>query len=209
MTEEIATDGGFRWIQRPGKDDHLAFWQHEPELTRRLANQKGKTFIDVGAHVGRYSIRCASHFDTVWAWEPGATQREGLLQNCRNNNVQNVIVVPFAAWYENGWVPYGSRENDAQSNVLHQRGQEHIIPARRVDNLVRSADVVKIDVEGAEVQVLEGLDSILSYCHPRLFIEIHDWVDNRIPGRCSTLLSHYSYAIDEFQDGAENIWECS
>ncbi len=127
----------------------------------------GATVLDVGAHVGYYTLlaaRAVGRTGTVYALEPGPAEAALLLWNVRMNGHGHVWVVPQAA---------GNRVGSAQlclSGVssMHSLGRHELAGAWQgsttvgmvtIDALLagRSVDVVKMDVEGAEPLVLEGM----------------------------------------------------
>ena len=71
------------------------------------------------------------------------------------------------------------------------------VPMRSLDSLVASGelpppDLMKIDVEGAELSVLEGARNVLQTHRPRLFIEAHS---SELFARCSQLLGEFHYHV--------------
>ena len=69
---------------------------------------------------------------------------------------------------------------------------------------LRPPDVVKIDVEGAEVLVLQGANQVLSEHHPRLFIEIHGDQQHR---ECREFLIEKGYRPEERYGYITATWE--
>jgi FkbM family methyltransferase len=150
----------------------------------------GMTVLDVGANEGLYTLFSARRVGAtgrVVAFEPSSRERGKLQHNVTRNHLGNVTVVPVAA---------GSREGTAALQVasdLHSGhntlgaliyddapavGVEHV-PVERLDLAVdrlgiSRVDVVKIDVEGAEMQVLEGARRTLAGHRPVLLVEAND-----------------------------------
>jgi len=65
----IAEIFGYKFECRKNTTDILHIIDFEPETTGFLLNQKGKIFIDVGAHIGRYSILLSKNFEKIIAIE--------------------------------------------------------------------------------------------------------------------------------------------
>jgi len=57
--------------------------------------------------------------------------------------------------------------------------------------------VVKIDVEGAEVEVLRGMDSTLANDRPIIVFEARE----RTLGECRKILSNHGYGVEQLKDG--------
>lgn len=165
--------------------------------------REGSIFIDVGAHLGRFTLlgaRLVGEKGMVVALEPDQRVFQRLVENVGLNNLQNVIALPIAASNRNvlalfklsktlrGW---SSLTNMHKDTVV----AEVPIPAFTLDTLVESlrlerVDLVKIDVEGAEDKVLEGAVEVLDVFRPALLIEMHaedPW------SKCRKILENYGY----------------
>jgi FkbM family methyltransferase len=123
------------------------------------------TFLDVGAHIGAYTLIASEVQDAnVIAIEPHPRSFVALIDNVRKNNRYNVICLNVAASSRDTEVAFTDEAEPALNHILEQRagtqGALHV-PGRRLDTLCRAADiapdVIKIDVEGHQHAVLEGL----------------------------------------------------
>jgi FkbM family methyltransferase len=166
----------------------------EPETWRALKRHLpvGGTFVDVGAHIGWYSLKAAKVVGPagrVIAVEPNRDTLVTLRDNIRASGAGAVIVVaPVAcADAETTLNFYASpRSNTGESSLsLANASQEgpptasYQVRARRLDDVLREAgvtrvDAVKIDVEGAEFLVLKGAVDTLRRYHPALSVELLD-----------------------------------
>ena len=166
-------------MRRPGTDDHLASDPHEQgvwEQLQQLCPADG-VFVDVGAHVGRYSVRMARTVQKVFAVEPNPPSLDGLRENVMLNGLLNVEVVPYAASDRIGTVDLFDPKG------VESSGSSYVVPGEmyRTDTLDRligrrqpRIDLMKIDVEGHEGAVLRGARGILDTQRPHLYIEMHD-----------------------------------
>jgi len=166
---------GFKWYVE--KQDHrLPLSKSEftgIEVLKELGS-KDKVFVDVGAHVGKYAVRMAKYYGKVIAIEPNPEAVEVLKKNIELNNVSNVEILNVAC---------GDIEEE---RILHIRGgsstffgkyggkAEVKVKVARLDNLVKKADVVKIDVEGWELNVVRGAKKLIETCKPVFLIEHHE-----------------------------------
>jgi FkbM family methyltransferase len=154
----------------------------EPEIMRRLQVQNGiMTFIDVGANYGFYSLYTASKSpnSTIIAIEPFDKVFEALATNIKINNYQNIKCLNCAAWNKDNTTINLYLNRDSISNPSAVSGGENFVPvsARTIDsiiseNLISKVDWLKIDVESAEVFVLQGAKKTLQITN-NVLLEVH------------------------------------
>jgi FkbM family methyltransferase len=143
----------------------------------------GATVIDVGANIGFNAIhaaRLAGARGRVLAVEPTPDNLEVLRCNLETARVANVVVAPVAAGRAAGMRNLFVRGPRSAVNSLYAEScyatvtEVLQVPVVPLDELVDGiADVVKIDVEGAELDVLEGMPRLL-HARPRaLIVEWH------------------------------------
>jgi FkbM family methyltransferase len=165
-------------------------FQYEPEVKKALRKLHGKIFVDVGANTGRYSRALAKNFTWVYAFEPNPKVLPALKFNTRFR--RNIVVVPVAlsdstgtaTLYDSGLDPL----TGAASTILPKfeyfpasqpKGQvfegRHgcVVETVRFDEYFPGADLVKIDVEGAEFQVLAGMGDAISRVK-NICVELHN-----------------------------------
>src|ERR1017187_6461792 len=152
---------------------------------------RGATFIDVGAHIGYYSLKAAPVVGPsghVIAIEPNPETLRELEANIRSSDARVISVQPvacydaettlelFAAPEANTGATSLSKANASQAGVVVQA---YKVRARPLDDIVSEAgvtrvDMIKIDVEGAEYVVLKGAQKTLARFHPVVLAEILD-----------------------------------
>jgi FkbM family methyltransferase len=176
---------GLRWLVDPGDQDHAGPGDaHEPEMTAEIlaALPAGGVFVDVGAHVGHYALRAARTAAQVYAVEPVPETATRLRENIALNQLGNVYVVQLAAW--NGTARFRidrihQQHQRAGSNRVRLDAGGTVWGARLDDALNQyplrpdRLDVVKIDVEGADIQAIDGMRGLLVKHRPVLFVEDH------------------------------------
>jgi FkbM family methyltransferase len=186
-TFEVAFGHGLRLrldaterIQR----DHLAGLHDRRELglVRRLLADGGD-FVDVGAHVGLYTVTAALALrgrGRVLAFEPNPSAREQLLRNVLLNGVANVEVLPTAASSAPGQALLHVPDTPNPSfSTLGEAGFPEGTPVpvelTTIDAEVAARGlepaVVKIDAEHHELQVLQGMRETLR-CEPAILVEV-------------------------------------
>ena len=161
----------------------------EPTLTRWIAKRlrPGDTFIDVGAHIGYYTLLAASLVAAtgrVVAVEPSPSIFRALQKNLSRNRVKNVRAVRVAASDRAGVLKIfrGPSSNLGATTLVEELGfdiEDHVDAqplsvALRPEEM-RNVRLMKIDVEGAELEVLAGLLPLLPLARPdfELIVELH------------------------------------
>jgi FkbM family methyltransferase len=150
----------------------------------------GGTFVDIGAHIGWYSLNAAKAVGPngrVIAIEPDQDTLRKLRDNIRASGAGRVIVVvPVACYDSETTLPFYSapRANTGESSLSLANASQagpvaasYQVRARRLDDILREAgvtrvDVVKIDVEGAEFRVLKGAVETLGRYRPYISVEL-------------------------------------
>jgi FkbM family methyltransferase len=170
---------GLRWLSRGYHTDDWIAVGHEDALAPVLDSllPEGGVLLDVGAHVGRWSLRLAAKASKVIAVEPNPDTAAVLRYHIGLNQVTNVTVIEAAAWDE----PARLRLEDPNRKVTG--GSTRVLAAEdgTVDALPLDAvlededriDLVKLDVEGADLHALAGMAGTLARLWPVLFIEDH------------------------------------
>jgi FkbM family methyltransferase len=139
--------------------------------------QPGDHVLDVGANVGVFSALAAEAGANVTGIEPHAPTADRLRHNCPRARVHEVCLGG-----EEGTVRLAI-ENDRPGTQRPSVGSEGMaVPQVPGDELVDGADVVKIDVEGAEVQALDGLAETLAEARV-VWVECHGETEQAVRDR--------------------------
>ena len=161
--------------------------------------QKQGTFLDIGAHIGTFSVNLAEHFERIIAFEPNYESFMLLKLNCKN--LSNITVENSAISDHSGCVTFcAERGNSGKSKITKEAaGNSTKVQAHRLDDFVPLAEkigAIKLDVEGHELNVLCGAENILRKHHPVIYLEI---LSNEIvKGRSETLEHLRSLGYDRF-----------
>ena len=152
----------------------------EEELRNVFVLEKGMKFIDVGAHIGKYTIRAARMVGgegRVVAVEPDKDNFEFLIKNIKLNDLENCIPLNVAAGSTDGEIILFSGPNSAENSIKQDFGKgSSKVPVKAMDNIlaenkIGDVDLIKVDVEGAEYEVVKGLEKTLNSKEPVLVIE--------------------------------------
>jgi FkbM family methyltransferase len=161
---------------------HYVTNEYEP-VTQKVfieSIRAGDTVLDVGAHIGFYAMLAAKvvgETGTVHAVEPCQDTLRLLRESIRANNLENVIVHGCAAGNSNCLREFNiTGSSDSHGFYAHPNietlASVQVTQVKMDDITAGPVNVVKIDVEGAEIEVLEGMESILMKSHDlNLFVE--------------------------------------
>ena len=145
----------------------------------------GMTVYDVGANVGFYTViaaRLASPGGRVVAFEPHPTNARHISHNARLNPTLPIEVRAEALGAFDGQTVFRLSEDATWGQIDGLRSPqgrtvgELTVPLRRLDSfdgMLPPPALIKIDVEQAEVDVLEGGRETIRQRQPILFIELH------------------------------------
>tara|TARA_R100000988_G_C3962722_1_gene147088 strand:+ start:273 stop:917 length:645 start_codon:yes stop_codon:yes gene_type:complete len=133
-------------------------------------NSKYRRMVDVGGNVGRWSRNFATHFKTITAFEPASYNIECFKKNCAD--FDNIELHEFGL--------YDSKIKGKLEVVVPEHlGSTRVVPdsdgpitLNTLDEFnYDDIDVLKIDVEGAELNVMNGAKNTINHCSPIIVIE--------------------------------------
>ncbi len=146
----------------------------------------GDFCIDVGANIGYFTLllsRLVGETGHVLAFEPGTNNLPQLKHNMAINKVANVTLIEKPAWNKREMLRFYLDADSSGSNAVwdpgkwpyNKKSQQHPesyeIEAVPIDDYAKlKAKLVKIDTEGAEQRILEGMESVLRHDKPPYII---------------------------------------
>jgi FkbM family methyltransferase len=153
----------------------------EMEMLGRFL-KPGDIVLDLGANVGAHTLYFAHQVGPtgrVIAFEPQRVVFQTLCANVALNSLTNVWALQAGAGESEGQTRLPpldySRSDNFGAVSLDSAGEGEPVPVRTVDNLeLASCAMLKVDVEGWEVQVLRGAKATLACCQPLLYMENHN-----------------------------------
>jgi FkbM family methyltransferase len=163
---------------------------------------KGMTVLDIGAHVGYYTLQAAVRVGPegrVHAFEPMSKNFKRLLHNVEINSFHNVTANRYIVHERSGKMSIipGDPRNPGGSS-LPSVDADHGSPREIVESItiddyadengLREIHLAKIDVEGSELHVLRGMKRVLERNSPRLLIEFSEGALQAHGGSSSELL---------------------
>jgi FkbM family methyltransferase len=202
------------------KEDFIVMTRHEDDIIERFLPKQGDIVVDIGAHMGRYTIISSKRVGAngkVVAIEAHPSNFEMLKSNIKLNQLTNVIPLNYAAYsketkinlylpeVESGYTIY----NTIMSNRARTEDKFVEVSANTLDYLLQLNEItdvnwVKIDVEGAEFEVLKGASNVLSKSKDiALLIEVHG-LDNHRP--ILEFVSSYNFKIEFEKSNKTGDW---
>lgn len=196
---------GIRWIPKSANPGQF-FGRYEPEQSRELIKLFNQTtiFWDVGAHVGWYSVLASIKMKqgTIYSFEPNPKNIIYLKQHIKINNRLNIHAIPYALSsscgksYFSGDNQQGHLSDDGIIEVEMITADEYIKETESIP------DLIKMDIEGAELEFLKGATKLLTTHKPKLLISAHG---HQKRDDCIALLTNLNYGIEHItsnkQDG--------
>lgn len=168
---------------------------YEPVLTDFIFQHLNETscFLDVGAHIGYFSSIAASKCKQgkVHAFEVDVNCLKYFKKNISINNFDNVTFnnVAISNSDEGVFIP-DKRTPNNKTNIIVKRSKGRFVESVTLDSYLKANNLkpglIKIDVEGAELKVLEGMASTLQLENLTLLIEVHQ-----------NMLEYYGYQSKE------------
>jgi FkbM family methyltransferase len=146
-----------------------------------------KSFLDIGAHTGTYSLSLSRFCKNVYCFEPQRMTYYALCGSVALSNLQNVICLNYGLGSEQqvGRNILNIVSNDGGGSTLHKTNMEILreeeIEIRTLDSLeLNDVGFIKMDVEDNELSVLLGSEQTLKRCnYPKILFECNDTEKNR------------------------------
>jgi FkbM family methyltransferase len=152
--------------------DRAIYYDAFEFMVRRVLERNlrdGSVFLDVGSNIGYY-----------YAVESNPATLNRLYHHISINDMEDIQVVPFAAADQEGSCTIYMPEDDTHGlaslrNQGWAKSKEFTVPMKRLDEVLASSpkiDVIKIDIEGAELLALKGANKLLRRDKPMIIAEI-------------------------------------
>ncbi len=129
--------------------------------------------LDLGAHIGLYTVLLSRKCTKVVAFEPSKVTREALIETLNLNDCTNVEVRSECVTNTTGEIVFhdtGTRASNANSIAPIGKPTKEI--SIRIDDLGMKFDFIKIDIEGSELLALRGATKTLATTK-YLTLEVH------------------------------------
>jgi FkbM family methyltransferase len=185
------------------------FWgSYEPEQTQAFQRviRPGDVVFDVGAHYGYYTLLASALTGAdgkVFAFEPSPGNIPRLRKHIRVNHCENVEVLELALSDHEGTARFDNQTGSGTGH-LSDAGQieVHTTTLDRVVTTRPAPNVLKIDCEGAEVEVLKGGEKTILGAKPAIFLSTHG---DALKQACVALLNEWGYSATRLH-GDDYLW---
>jgi FkbM family methyltransferase len=214
----IKAQGGIMGIPRKHTQDlYMLFWRYEKDIEPEILDlRQGESFLDVGANVGYYTLKVASASAShglqikIMSVEADPDNYKALCRNIQCNRFSNIIPINKAVWNSTGYhelrqrivsTSSGNRISTDDATLCFEKpGMDDNcrilqVETDTIDNMVQenkiqNIGVLKIDVEGAEVRVLQGARETAKKTR-KIVVEVHS--ENNMK-EVRSILSSYGFS---------------
>jgi FkbM family methyltransferase len=223
---------GYRIFISPADNLSYLLGTNEPHLQKAIHQyvSAGDTVYDIGANIGYVSLSLAKRVGpqgSVIAFEPIPQNIEAFRKNIALNRIENVRLLEHAASDRATDAVIRLVENSATASLVWHRNNpaatEFSIHTVAIDELVERGELaepqfakptfVKIDVEGAEGLVLQGMQHTIAAARPVLFVECSDagraqaWkLLTELNYRCESAITHKPVTTFEQYRHSDFLW---
>jgi FkbM family methyltransferase len=146
-------------------------WRDTSTL-RSLAKQS-RTIIDIGGNIGQMALFFSQYAAKVYTFEPIPAIAQRLNQNIKLNHLENKIILSEVALSNaKGNIKFGmppTKNRGTGSTILTEGNKKNIIEVDTItldefieQNSISDIDLIKMDIEGAELFALQGMTKLLS-----------------------------------------------
>ena len=137
-----------------------------------LYHAKDETFVDAGGYDGATSVRFATwagEYRKIFAFEPDESVRPKCEAALRELSSEKTVVYPFGTWKEKGELHFSKMGPGCS---LFSDDGEIRISVTSLDEVCKGEQItyIKMDVEGSELETLEGARCIIEEQHPKLAV---------------------------------------
>jgi len=205
---------GLIWTHKVS-DLRYLLGEYEPALSAWLKQkmEEGKSFIDIGANAGYFSLLAAKYkiekSQQIFAVEPMQANIDLIKKHVNWNNYSEINIIPVAIADTERMVEFSASENLAantysETSTLHKNSPKISIEAKSLDNIINGLKienfVIKIDVEGAELDVLKGGKKTLEAHKPELILATHECHVKGVEQDCLDFLHAIGYTCVPIED---------
>ena len=193
LTNKVVSVNGYKLSLLPNDDgistELALFHTHEPLNTKLLSKnlKKGMICFDIGANIGYYTLlesKIVGEQGKVVAIEPSPVNFKLLQKNIQDENVTNVELYQIAGGDHDGMIKFFLDPHSNLSRIIKneekvpENGQIVEVPIKKLDSFletlqIKTLDFIRMDVEGYEFNILEGMKNSIKKFKPMIQMEVH------------------------------------
>jgi FkbM family methyltransferase len=159
-----------------------------------------RTFVDVGANVGIWSLPMRLHFEKVISYEPSKQNIECIKVNIPEGiELREKAVADF-----NGEAKFHQAGKNCGDGKLCREGVKstYVVPVVKLDDEnLQNVDMIKIDTQGWELDVLKGMSNLIKSQQPWIMIEVNEDID-----LCCSLMESLNYETVYVKSKRNFVW---
>jgi FkbM family methyltransferase len=213
----------YKFYCRINKEDFIIMTGHGEEVIEYFRPKEGDVVVDIGAHIGYYTIISSKRVNSrgkVVAIEAHPRNFEMLNRNIKLNKLTNITTLNYAVYSKETqvklYLPDEELGYTIYNTIMSNRakaGEKFVdVNANTLDNLLKQNGIreeqvnwIKIDVEGAEFEVLKGATNILSKSKDiALLIEVHGIENYK---SIVEFLGSYNFKIEFEKSNKQGDWK--
>ena len=182
---------------------------HELNTINKISNKNKILFIDCGCNYGFYSLYVASlsKENKIISIEASKKTLEEFIKNLNLNNFSNVKFYNNAiSDTDEKIITFNESEKDWESSIVHQNYNSNvssIIKSIKIDTLIQDYDlekyeiIIKLDIEGNEMDGIQGSLELIEKSSPLIIIEFSKYIFNKKDNieYLKNFLIKYDYSI--------------
>lgn len=205
----LRTKKGKIKIRRGTNDKKIAteLILNNPYFPKWFNLKEDPTIIDIGAHIGMFSVIAATKFpkSKIYSIEPSKDNYKLLLENVEMNELKNVKLFNMALSDKEGEFILYKSPNSARHSLVREEGVEKEIVKTDTmvnflkNNIIDSCDMLKMDIEGAEYSLMYSIPDETYKIIDRIFFEIHD-IEGESKEELLNFLKNKGYNIEKTGD---------
>jgi len=174
--------------RKNGLVDEMIFltktWERDVlKIIKENASSSG-VFLDIGANIGVVSLFASFYFKSVFAFEPLNDLCDQFEESVKLNKMDNLTVYRFGCWdvAKKGFVSIPPGNVGGSSLIFDDKFHDSSKVLRKKISLIKlddffvwDVDFVKLDIEGAELKCLKGMERILKRSKPKIIFELNSF----------------------------------
>jgi FkbM family methyltransferase len=170
------------WIRPTEWDFFVVSTECEPAVLSKFTPKEGDVVIDVGANIGKYAINSGNlvgNIGKVYAFEPSQRPFELLCKSIKENKLENTVIpIQAAVSNKEGKSKLYLSDQKPITSLIFKLSDNFIevetttLDSFIIKNNLKKIDWIKIDVEGAEYEVLSGAINTLKNYNINLIFEV-------------------------------------
>ena len=164
--------------------------------------------VDCGAYTGdslRWFVEAVGgHYSKIYAWEPDPKNITELKSYIQAAGLKNIVVVPYCAYTRKGSLCFDSL---GTTTSFVTEGGAATVACDKIDNLCGDATLIKMDIEGCEMDALFGATEIIKKHKPKLAVAVYHAREDiiAIPKFIRSLRDDYTFHLRIHREVADDV----